>query len=402
MKTIALRHAVRVNQRVLPDTTPQDFRFKYVDISQVNSNGEVTVPERYTTFGTAPSRARRLANPGSLIVSTVRTYLRAIAVVPSTEDTLVFSTGFAVLDARSGMDSRFRGYACRSNRFIEEIVARSVGISYPAINPGDLGAVAIPFTELDEQRQIADFLDARVSRIDNIVSGRRLQLADMRAWLRSFVNSVTLSAFSGNLGTRLKLLYDVIDERAGDRDLQLLSVSIHRRVVPRSTMTLDEARAEDLSSYKITKPGDIVLNRMRAFQGAIGLNRVLGIVSPDYLVLRPKSVVRADWLHYVFRSDWFVGEMITRLRGIGSVELGSVRTPRINASDLGQIKLAIPDLDEQGLAVDRLAAVQESTDTAVDALQRSIALLSEYKQSLISAAMAGELDVTTASGAMPA
>lgn len=314
----------------------------------------------------------------------------------------MFSTGFAVLDARSGMDSRFLGYACRSNRFIEEIVARSVGISYPAINPGDLGAVAIPFAELAEQRKIADFLDDQVSRIDNIVSGRRLQLVDLRAWLRSFVNSMTLSAFSKNLGTRMKLLYDVIDERAGDRDLQLLSVSIHRGVVPRSTMTPDEARAEDLSSYKVTKPGDIVLNRMRAFQGAIGLNRVLGIVSPDYLVLRPKSVVRADWLHYVFRSDWFVGEMIARLRGIGSVELGSVRTPRINASDLGEIRLAIPDLDEQGLAVDRLAAVQESTDSAVDALQRSIALLSEYKQSLISAAVAGELDVTTASGTMPA
>ena len=139
--------------------------------------------------------------------------------------------------------------------------------------------------------------------------------------------------------SRMKWTYDVIDERAGsDADgTELLSVSIHHGVVPRSTLTDDLPRADDLSSYKVVRPDDIVLNRMRAFQGAVGVSPCEGIVSPDYLVLRPRSQMDPRFMHYLFRSAWFVGEMTSRLRGIGSSDQGNVRTPRINAEDLGEI-----------------------------------------------------------------
>ncbi|WP_406358062.1 restriction endonuclease subunit S [Streptomyces sp. NBC_01635] len=146
---------------------------------------------------------------------------------------------------------------------------------------------------------------------------------------------------------RLKNLYQVIDQRAGAIQPPLLAVSIHHGVVPRHTLTDDLPRAEDLSNYKVCETGDIVLNRMRAFQGAIGISPMRGIVSPDYLVLRPHNSVEARYLHHLFRSHWFVGEMIARLRGIGGTESGSVRTPRINSEDLGDIRVTLPRLEEQ-------------------------------------------------------
>lgn len=174
---------------------------------------------------------------------------------------------------------------------------------------------------------------------------------------------------------RAKHLYRVIDERAGGRLPTLLAVSIHHGVVPRSSLTDGEARADDLSTYKRCEPGDIVLNRMRAFQGAIGVARQSGLVSPDYLVLRPRPAADGRYLHHLFRSRWFVSEMAARLRGIGSVDQGNVRTPRINAEDLGDIEVPLPDTHRQKVIADFLDRETARIDALINAKRRLINLL---------------------------
>src|SRR6266487_4088305 len=118
------------------------------------------------------------------------------------------------------------------------------------------------------------------------------------------------------MSIRIKHYYSVVDERAGGRDMTLLSVSARFGVVPRDTIAEGPSRAEDLSNYKVCQPGDIVLNRMSAYQGAVGRSPQIGIVIPDYMVLRPSSEVEGRYLHHLFRSQWFVGQMTSRLRGI--------------------------------------------------------------------------------------
>ncbi|MFF9123915.1 restriction endonuclease subunit S [Streptomyces sp. NPDC014889] len=151
-----------------------------------------------------------------------------------------------------------------------------------------------------------------------------------------------------------KFLFREIDERAGARTLPLLSVSQYRGVVLRSELTDDLPRAEDLSNYKVCTEGDIVVNRMSAYQGAMGQSPKEGVVSPDYMVLRPGPLVESRYLHHLFRSAWFRGEVVQRLRGIGSVDLGNVRTPRINPDEFGSIRLPVPPLEEQRRIADFL------------------------------------------------
>lgn len=148
---------------------------------------------------------------------------------------------------------------------------------------------------------------------------------------------------------RLRFLFDEIDHRVGspETDLPLLSVSIHRGVIPRSDMTDREARADDFVSYKRVEPGDVVINRMRAFEGGAGVSPSRGIVSSDYAVLRTREALDPRFLHHLIRSRWFVSEMTARLRGIGNSELGNVRTPRVNVEDLGNIVISLPNIDEQ-------------------------------------------------------
>ncbi|MGC5322713.1 restriction endonuclease subunit S [Micromonospora arida] len=178
---------------------------------------------------------------------------------------------------------------------------------------------------------------------------------------------------------RIKTLYRVIDERAGLRRPPLLSVSIHHGVIRRDSVTDDLPRAEDLSNYKICNYGDLVLNRMRAFQGATGVSREQGLVSPDYLVLRPNLNVEARFLHHLFRSTWFIGEMVARLRGIGSIEQGNVRTPRINSEDLGDIRINLPPLAEQRRIADFLDAETSRINTSIKAREVQVKLLRERR-----------------------
>jgi len=183
--------------------------------------------------------------------------------------------------------------------------------------------------------------------------------------------------------TRLKYLYSVVDERAGADRPPLLAVSIHLGVVPRSQVTDDLPRADDLSSYKVCRGGDIVVNRMRAFQGAIGLSATVGLVSPDYLVLRPNDSVAPYFLHHLLGSTWLVGEMTSRLRGIGGTDTGSVRTPRINAWDLGDIEVELPPLEEQRAIAGFLDVETARIDALIDKKRRLITLLDERLEATI-------------------
>jgi type I restriction enzyme, S subunit len=182
---------------------------------------------------------------------------------------------------------------------------------------------------------------------------------------------------------RAKHLYRVIDERAGDESLPLLAVSIHHGVVPRESLTGDEPRAEDLSSYKRCAAGDVVLNRMRAFQGAVGVAPQAGIVSPDYVVLRMVDGVDVRFFHHLFRSTWFVAEITARLRGIGSSNQGNVRTPRINVEDFGDIFVAMPPLHLQREIAGFLDDEATRLEALVEKKRRAIALLDERRRSVI-------------------
>ena len=81
---------------------------------------------------------------GDVIVSTVRTYLRAIARIVKPEENLVVSTGFAVIRPSDRIFHGFLGYLLSANFFVDEVISKSVGVSYPAINARDLVGIKVP------------------------------------------------------------------------------------------------------------------------------------------------------------------------------------------------------------------------------------------------------------------
>lgn len=165
-----LKFVATCNDETLPETTDPNYEISYVDISSVDLVNGITAVEPYR-FEEAPSRARRIVRDGDTIISTVRTYLKAIAPIHQPPDNMIVSTGFAVIRPLEFIDSRFLGYALQGSGFVDAVVANSTGVSYPAINPSALVCIPICYPKkLHEQKCIADFLDWRTRQIDSLIA----------------------------------------------------------------------------------------------------------------------------------------------------------------------------------------------------------------------------------------
>lgn len=170
-----LKYVATYNDEVLPESTQEDKEIDYVEISGVSLARGIEEVQR-VTFGQAPSRARRKVRTGDILVSTVRTYLRAIAKIDDASPDLIASTGFCVVRPSKRVDSGFIGWAAKSEPFVSEVVARSVGVSYPAINASELVNIEVPLPPLETQQRIARFLDEKTVQIDGLIEKKRALL----------------------------------------------------------------------------------------------------------------------------------------------------------------------------------------------------------------------------------
>jgi restriction endonuclease S subunit len=154
-----------INLNSLPENYDLDYEFFYLDISNVSKNGEIINTE-LMRFEDAPSRARRIPKSKNTIISTVRTYLKAIAYLDDIPKNFIVSTGFSVLDPHKNIFPRYLYYLVSSDLFVQTVVAYSKGISYPAINSSDLANLPIWYPDIETQNKISSFLDKKTSEID--------------------------------------------------------------------------------------------------------------------------------------------------------------------------------------------------------------------------------------------
>lgn len=184
-----LKDVVTINQKVLDENTSPAYQFKYIDIGNIDSSGALENVE-IIDFGNAPSRARRIVQKGDVIVSTVRTYLKAIATFNFEIKDIVVSTGFAVLSAKKNMNSNFLGYYIKSDLFVDRVGQYSSGVSYPAINPTTLATIAILQPPTEEQTAIANYLNHKTQTIEAIIKNITAQIEGLKELRKTLINDV--------------------------------------------------------------------------------------------------------------------------------------------------------------------------------------------------------------------
>lgn len=179
-----LKYIASYNDESLSEKEPDDLVIRYVEIGSVTLENGITNIEEMQ-FVNAPSRARRITKVGDVIVSTVRTYLKAIA--PITEDGLIVSTSFCVIRPNKSISSKYLEYFTKSDIFSDCVSSNSVGISYPAINASRLMNFYIIEPPEDEQKRIAEYLDQKCSKVDELISIKQQKIEKLNQYKKSLI-----------------------------------------------------------------------------------------------------------------------------------------------------------------------------------------------------------------------
>lgn len=266
-------------------------------------------------------------------------------------------------------------------------------------------AFALP--PLPQQTAIAAFLDRETAKIDGLVEEQRRLIDLLKEKRQAIISHAVTRGLDPNarmkhsgvewLGDvpehwevlRLASLYQDAAE-VGSMELPIFSVSIHTGV---SDTELDDdevdrkvTRSDDRSKYKRVRPGDLVYNMMRAWQGGFGSVEAEGMVSPAYVVARPTGQALSPYIEALLRTPTAVEEMRRRSRGVTDFRL------RLYWEEFRDIRVPVPPRNEQLALLDALAAIDIRTTALVSGGTQLIALLKERRSALISAAVTGAID----------
>lgn len=399
--SVPLKRLATLNDEALGDNTDPDHVLRYVDIGNVSSAGEIEGTVLYT-FEKAPSRARRIVRDGDVIVSTVRTYLQAIAAIVAPPSDLIVSTGFAVVrPVRERLDAGFCKYALRDRDFLAEVQRRSTGVSYPAITASALAEIPISLPPPDEQRAIAADLDRETARLDALVDAKtRLlrRIADKRQALvsRAVTRGLDPAAPRRDSGVpwlgdvpahweieRGKWLFEERDERSETGEEDMLTVSHLTGVTLRSEKDVNMFEAQSTVGYKLCEPGDLAINTLWAWMGAMGVSPHFGIVSPAYHVYTPGDRLDSAYVDALVRTRRFITEVTRYSKGVWSSRL------RLYPAEFLNVLFPVPPLAEQRAIAAEIARETAALDALAATTRRSVARLGDRRAALIAETVTG-------------
>ena len=360
-----LKHISNCNQEVLSEDTDSNQIINYIEIGSVTNEKGIT-DYQTLTFENAPSRARRIVKNGDTIISTVRTYLKAIAYIDDKYDKFICSTGFAVFDPNEKVLPKFLFYALQSEWFVSTVEANSVGISYPAINTTNLINYKIVLPPIKEQEEIMHYLDKKCGEIDGVIETEKSVIEKLKEYKQSIITEAVTKGLDKSTPLKdsgiewigkipqhweigkIKHKFYLSSEENNDENATLLSLFTHIGVRPRAEMEDKGNKAQTVIGYSLVRKGDIIVNKLLAWMGAIGLSDYNGATSPDYDIYRLRDLKNdcPMFYHYLFRSCNFKDECYKYGRGIMLMRLRTypeeflnIYIPKVSKEEQKQIPL---------------------------------------------------------------
>ncbi len=329
------------------------------------------------------------------------------ALVRQTDDDLVCGYHLAIIrPRRDRMAGPFllRCLQAKPVRVQLELAA-SDGVTRFGVPKSAIGALWLPVPPLAEQHAVADYLDRETGRLDALISAKELLLGLLTEKRKALITLAVTRGIDTHcplrdsgipwLGRipahwrteRSKWLFRQRDQRSETGEEELLTVSHLTGVTPRSAKDVNMFEAETTEGYKVCHKGDLVINTLWAWMGAMGVAPMTGIVSPAYHVYQPGSEIDPGYVDVLVRLPLFAQEVTRYSKGVWSSRL------RLYPEGFFETVLPVPSLDEQREIVRHIAAETSRLNDIHSATERTIALLKERRAALIAAAVTGQLDV---------
>ncbi len=366
------------------------------------SNNEGQLAESYEGYNTVV--------PGDLLLNPMDLYSGANCSISRVSG--VISPAYINLRAKEGFDALFYDYYFKYQYWAMAFFAHGKGVSFDnrwTLSMETLNNYPIVIPPYDEQVRIAKYLDETCFDIDNAIMEAKKSIEKYKQLKRSMASKAALSGYPTKHGSmkdsgelwlgeipanwdvrRIANLYEESKETGRD-DLPILMVSINTGISKEEVGDDDRirkvVRSEDRSSYKIVRPNYLAYNMMRAWQGGFGAAQVEGMVSPAYVVARPKVDVDTRYIEAVLRTP----NAMEQIRGL-SYGVTDFRR-RLYWQYFKNMKVCFPPIIEQIQIANHIEEESKKIDSLVAEQEAIIEKMDHYRRAIVFEAVTGKRKV---------
>ena len=320
----------------------------------------------------------------------------------------IISPAYTVLKYNKKLlNNGYYKYLFKCQKFISEMQTSIVGIREGKnISYEELKYSFLPIPQTNEQQKIAQFLDDKTAKIDQAVDLAEKQIALLKEHKQILIQNAVIRGLNPDVPLKdsgvewigqvphcwdvkkvKNIFHLIVEPAAKNNQCELLSVYTDIGVKPRAELEERGNKASTTDGYWIVKKGDIVVNKLLAWMGAIGLSEYDGVTSPAYDILRPHQQINGKFFHYLFRTPLCLSEFKKNSRGIMDMRL------RLYFEELGNIYIPFPSYPEQQKIAQFLDDKTAKIDQAITLKTAHIEKLKEYKSVLINDVVTGKVRV---------
>lgn len=322
----------------------------YIDISSIDNEKRKLIGFQTMPFGESPSRARKVVKKGSILVSTVRPNLNAIAVLENdTPNISVASTGFCILDCKDDVDNRFVFNFCKSRKFIDDMVSKATGASYPAVSDKIIRSALVPNYTYEEQCNISKVLDS----ISDIIDKREAELFSLDELIKARFVELFGDPVKNPKGWEVVTIGDIATEVRYGTSKPAVEGGKYpylrmNNITSDGHLDLNDLKYIDITEDEIEKcvvrKGDVLFNRTNSIE-LVGKTAVFDLLD---------DMVIAGYIIRVRLNERILPEVFSQYMNLEalknilrSMAKGAVNQANINAQELQSIKVYIPDMGAQ-------------------------------------------------------
>lgn len=281
------------------------------------------------------------------------------------------------------------------------------------------GTIKAPVPPIREQKKIACFLDEKCGEIDSLTTDIQEQITTLEEYKKSLITEVVTKGLNPNIEMKdsgiewigevpkhwlLMPFKYLLNERNQKNNPKIsderlsLSIGLGVTLYADKTTNLDRFK-EDVSQYKITHKGDLVMNSMNMIVGAVGVSSYFGCVSPAYYTFYDNEIdnIYTRFCEYIFLTPSVKSLLFKMGKGIMAIDKGEgqINTCRLKVSkyDLGKFILPCPPSYEIRNILNYLDEKCDEIDETIKTKKEQLDVLAEYKKSLIYEYVTGKKEV---------
>ena len=366
------------------------------------------VPQLETAAKTQDGDNRKLVRTGDFVINS-RSDRRGACGISEYDGSVTLISNVLAPKDRSTMSTRYYSYLFRSEGFADEFYRQGTGIvdDLWSTNWTRMKNILVARPPLAEQERIADYLDAKTTEIDALVTDCEREVGLLREYRKAVISEAVTKGLDpdtpmkdsgvewigkipeGWLVRPSKTLFAEGKELRRPNDEQCTASQKHGIIPQAQYIALENQRMvaadKNLDAWKHVEPNDFVIS-LRSFQGGLELSTVAGCITWHYIVLKGNCLVESAYYKYLFKTRKYIESLQRTCTYIRDGQ-------DLRYSNFVQVPLPLPPKIEQVEIGAYLDAKTAEIDSLIDAKQSMADKLREYRRSLISEAVTGKFKV---------